>query len=183
MAPMSKIESREDETERLIDLSGLSSMSKGNIVEDRIKELIVLYGQGLLNVYKPVVDNRGIDLIVMREGVFMPIFLQVKSRFNALAKEMLLIDVSDKTFNPHHSFYIAGASFNPSTLELDNKLLFIPSKIFEEKATHIKEYNKKRVTVSLRSNSKSQWTKYLISKSELVDALFEKFEEMSQYLR
>ena len=81
-------------------------MSKGNIVEDRIKELIILYGQGLLNVYKPVVDNRGIDLIVIREGVFMPIFLQVKSRFNAAEKETLLIDVNDKTFNPHHSFYI-----------------------------------------------------------------------------
>lgn len=178
-----KTKSKEEEKEKLIDLSGLTSTSKGNIVEDRIKELIVLYGQGLLNVFKPVVDNRGIDLIVMREGIFNPIFIQVKSRFNAAEKENLLIDVSDKTFNPHHSFYIVGASFNPSSLELDDKLLFIPSKDFDEKATVIKEYNKKRVSVSLKANSKSQWTEYLITKSELVDALLEKFEEMSKYLK
>ena len=182
-SPMLKVESTEEKTEKLIDLSGLTSTSKGNIVEDRIKELIVLYGQGLLNVFKPVVDNRGIDLIIMREGIFNPIFIQVKSRFNAAEKENLLIDVSDKTFNPHHSFYIVGASFNPSTLELDDRLLFIPSKVFDEKATHIKDYNKKRVSVSLKANSKSVWTEYLISKSELVDALLEKFEEMSQYLK
>jgi len=58
----------EDETD-LIDLFGLSSGAKGNVFEDRIKELILLYGKGLLNVYKAVVDNRGIDLVVMKNGL------------------------------------------------------------------------------------------------------------------
>jgi len=178
-----KEQGQEAETEKLIDLSGLSSMSKGNIVEDRIKELIVLYGQGLLNVYRPVVDNKGIDLIVMREGVFMPIFLQVKSRFNVEKLGSLLIEVGDKTFTAHHSFYILGASFNPTKLELDDKILLIPSRDFEENALVMKGYSKKRVVVSLKDNSKSRWTEYLLSKAELVNALMEKFEEMSQYLK
>lgn len=123
----------EDDSEKreLIDLSGLSSGAKGNIVEDRIKELILLYGQGLLNVYKPVVDNRGIDLVVMQNSFFYPIFIQVKSRFNAIEKGSILIDVGENTFSVHNSFYIIGAAFNPATLELEDRLLFIPSKDYE----------------------------------------------------
>lgn len=176
-------ETEREETENAIDLSGLSSIAKGNIVEDRIKELVLLYGQGLLNVYKPVIDDRGIDLIVMRDGVFMPIFLQVKSRFNASKKESLLIEVGDNTFTAHHSYYILGASFNPATLELDDKLLLIPSADFELKATPIKDYNKKRVTVSLKKDAKGLWSEYLISKTTLVEALMDKFEEMAKYLK
>jgi len=32
-----------DQNEDIIDLTGLSTSAKGNIVEDRIKELILLY--------------------------------------------------------------------------------------------------------------------------------------------
>ena len=35
----------EEEVEEMVDLSGLSSTAKGNIVEDRIKEQIILYAQ------------------------------------------------------------------------------------------------------------------------------------------
>ena len=119
----------------------------------------------------------------MRDGIFSPIFLQVKSRFNASKKESLLIDVGDNTFTAHHTYYVLGASFNPATLELDDKMLLIPSADFEKLATPLKGYNKKRVTVSLKNDAKGLWTKYLISKSTLVDTLMEKFEEMSRYLK
>jgi len=178
-----KVTNHDQVSDEFIDLSGLSSTSKGNIVEDRIKELIILYGQGLLNVYRPVVDNRGIDIIVMRNGVFTPIFLQVKSRFNASKKKQLLFDVNDKTFNPHHSFYIVGVSFNPSTLEIDENILFIPSTDFNDAATSIKSSNKKRVIVSLKSNSMGKWTEFLIPKSDLVNKLLEKFAEISTYIK
>src|SRR5690606_21903431 len=71
-----------DKEEKLIDISNIPSGAKGNIVEDRIKELILLLGQGVLNVYKPVIDNEGIDLVTLKNGQFHPIFLQVKSRYN-----------------------------------------------------------------------------------------------------
>lgn len=178
-----KVTSHDQVSNEFVDLSGLSSTSKGNIVEDRVKELIILYGQGLLNVYRPVVDNRGIDLIVMMNGVFAPIFLQVKSRFNAYKKKELLIDVSNKTFEAHHSFYIIGASFNPATLELDENILFIPSSDFSKSASPIKNGNKKRVIVSLKSHSKGKWVKFLIQKSDLANKLMEKFAEVSKYIK
>ena len=51
---------------------------KGNIGEDEAKEIILKYSQGLLNVYKPVIDDRGIDLIVLKEKLYTPVYLQVK---------------------------------------------------------------------------------------------------------
>lgn len=178
------ISETEDEAE-LIDLSGLSSGAKGNIVEDRIKELILLYGQGLLNVYKPVVDNRGIDLVIMKNGFFYPIFIQVKSRFNAVKKGSILIDVGENTFAVHNSFYIVGAAFNPATLEMEDRILFIPSKDYEAHSTviSVNGKNKRRFAVSLKDGTKAKGAKYFIKKSELVEKLMEKFEEMGKYYK
>lgn len=174
----------EDESD-LIDLSGLSSGAKGNIVEDRVKELILLYGQGLLNVYKPVVDNRGLDLIVMKNGFFYPIFIQVKSRFNAVKKGSILIDVGESTFSVHNNFYIIGAAFNPATLEMENRILFIPSKDYETNSTLITVNGKKkrRFTVSLKDDTTAKGAKYFIKKSELVEKMMERFEEMGKYYK
>lgn len=175
----------DDEESDEIDLSGLSSGAKGNIVEDRIKELVLLYGQGLLNVYKPVVDNRGIDLVVMKNGFFYPIFIQVKSRFNAVKNGSILIDVGENTFSVHNSFYVIGAAFNASTLELEDRILFIPSKDYEASSTTItvKGRSKKRFIASLKVNTKAQGAKFFIHKSELVEKLMEKFEEMAKYYK
>lgn len=174
-----------EESEKLIDISGLSSGTKGNIVEDRVKELILLYGQGLLNVYKPVVDNRGIDLIVMRNGVFMPIFLQVKSRFNAVKNGSLLIDVGDNTFAVHHSFYIVGVAFNPATLEIEDKILLVPSKDYAQHSNIMTSKGRtfRRMTVSMKDKTKAAGAKYFIRKSELVEKLMEKFEVLETILK
>ena len=169
-----------DEAEDLIDLSGLTSIEKGDIVEDRIKELLVLYGQGLLNVYKPVVDKEGIDLIVTKSGTFKTIFIQVKSRFNAVENNKLVLTIKGQA--PHYSYYVLGAAFNPATLELEDKILLIPSHDLEEKGTHLSN-GKIRVTASLKENSKDLWQPYFILKKDLVNHLIEQFEEASKYLR
>jgi len=171
-------------SEDLIDISGLSSVSKGNIVEDRIKELILLQGQGLLSVYKPVTDTEGIDLIIVKNGMFQPIFLQVKSRFN-LQRKNFITNINKKTFNSHHSYYIIGAYFDLKNMELFNNLLLIPSSDVEKKAITLTPNNRPiyRIVSSLGLESKSKWSEYLISKNVLADKLIEKFEEMSKYIK
>lgn len=168
-----------------VDISGLSSTAKGNIIEDRIKELILLYGQGILNVYKPVIDNGGIDLIVLKNGVFQPIYIQVKSRFNVGETDQMTLTVSGKTFKPHHSFYVIGVSFNPQTLEVDDKLLFMPSHDVDELGIRIKYKGKEniRIVASYKDKSKSQWAKYFIKKNDLVTKLLEKFYEIEKYIK
>jgi hypothetical protein len=174
-----------DEIEEIVDLSGLSSMAKGDIVEDRIKEIILLYGQGSLSVYKPVSDSEGIDLIVVKNGVFQPLFIQVKGRFKLHNDRTFIADVRMKTFNPHHSYFVVGAYFNPISFEIDDHILFVPSKVVKKVGTIINARGEERyrITTNILKPSKSKWAEYIISKQGLVEAILDKFDEMEKYLK
>lgn len=93
----------EDEAEEIIDIGEVSSQGKGNIVESRIKELIILYSQGILNVYEPAADIEGIDLVVLKRKIFQPLFIQVKSKFK-LRGNNFQIGIKASAISPHHTF-------------------------------------------------------------------------------
>lgn len=175
----------EEEVEEMVDLSGLSSTAKGDIVEDRIKEQILLFGQGLLSVYKPVTDSEGIDLIVVKNGVFQPVFLQVKGRFNLQKNGVFLCDIRMKTFKPHHSYFVIGAYFDPKTLELHDKVLFVPTQIVEKEGIKVKVKSeiRCRITTLLSEKTRSKWAPYIVSKKDIANKILEKFEEMGRYLK
>ena len=175
----------EEEVEEIVDLSGLSSTAKGNIIEDRIKEQIILYAQGLLSVYKPVTDSEGIDLIVVKNGVFQPLFLQVKGRFNLQKNGTFICDIRMKTFKPHHSYFIIGAYFNPKTLELHDKVLFVPTEVAEKQGTKIETDGETRcrITTLLSDKTHSKWAPYVVDKKDITNKILEKFEEMERYLK
>jgi len=174
----------EHEAGNLIDISGLSSQAKGNLVEDRVKELIVLQGQGLLSVYRPITDTHGIDLIVTKTGMFQPIFLQIKSRFNVQERGYFLMDIGRKTFTPHHSYYVLGAYFNPQKMEIDEHLLLVPSEeVAKAPVVRANQGERYRISNHLSSDSKGKWAKYLIKKIDLASRLIEKFEEMGKYIK
>lgn len=175
-----KKEAEEEESEQLTDISGLSAQAKGNIVEDRIKELVLLHGQGLLSVYKPVSDTEGIDLIIIKNGNFNPIFLQVKSRY-VLNGKQLLIDIRSKTFNPNTRYYVVGAYFDPKTLEIFKNIIFIPSEDILKLG--IKQKESYRVVTSLESGKENKWSSYVISKNDLATELLNKFAEMEKYIK
>ena len=179
-----KVEEPLEEAEALIDISGLSSQAKGDIVEERIKELIVLYGQGLLSVYKPVTDTQGVDLIVTKSGVFQPIFLQIKGRFNVQKTGYFLMDISKKTFTAHHSYFVIGAYFNPQEVEIDEYVLLIPSdEVTKAPVVKSNAGERYRVANHLNPDSKGRWAPYLTKKSELANKLIEKFEEIERYIK
>ncbi len=178
--PKKKI-NKKNNTEKTYDISNLSSIAKGNILEDRIKEVILILGQGLFNVYKPVIDNEGIDLIVIKNGQFHSIFLQVKSRYNIDEDQKIVLTVS-KSFKPHHSYYIVGVTFDSEQMEIGEKILLIPSTDFEEKATELKD-KKYRISASLKENSNDKWQEYIVTKDQLVEKLFEKFAAMEEHYK
>lgn len=175
----------ENEREDVIDISGLSSQAKGNIAEDRVKEIILLNSQGLLNVYRPVIDTRGIDMIILKEGLFHSIYLQVKSRFQVKKKDQLILTIAKNTFKQHHANYLVGISYDPDTAEIGEDILFISSKKVIEMATTVKsngkEYYRINVTYSKAKNSK--YKKYFMSKQDFVESLLEKFEAMSEMIK
>lgn len=164
-----------------VDISNLSTQAKGNIIEDRVKEMVMLYGQGLLNIYKPVIDNEGIDLIVLKNGEFHPLFLQVKSRYNAVESGNLTLTLS-KTFKAHESFYVVGVAFNSNTLEVENRLLCVPSLVVEKEGIRLQN-GTIRIVASLNPSSNDKWSQYMTTKEEMVNGFLEKFAEMGRYYK
>lgn len=172
----------EENANDTFDISGLSSKAKGNIAEDRVKEYILLYSQGLLNVYKPVIDEDGVDLIALQSGIFHPVYLQVKSRYNVGEDGQLIITINGSTFKPHHSFYLVAVSFNKQTLEIDDKILFIPSHVIDEKAIRLSN-GALRLVASLKEGSQNQWCQYIVSKSQLAEKIIDAISNMDRYYR
>lgn len=173
----------EEEAKEIIDASKLSSVVKGNIVEQRIAELILLYGQGQLNVYKPIADIEGVDLIVVKKGVFQPIFIQVKGRYN-LRNDQIQIGVKKKSFVAHHSFFVVAAYFNPKKVDLDDYLVFVSSENFKEKASIINRDSDRAkyiLTCPLNQEYNGRFSDHVIKKENLVNKIFEKFTEMKKY--
>lgn len=181
-----ELELTQEEAEEIVDFSGLGSKVKGDIVEDRVKDLILLYGQGLLNVYRPSTDIEGVDLIVKKKGIFQPLFIQVKSRWKLLRGRSLLFQVAENSLRPHHTYYLIGAYFDPKQLALHDLLVFIPTKKIRKDATRIEIKGRGvnyRFTVPLDLNSNSRFTKYLIKKTDLVNKLLEKFDHLEEVLK
>lgn len=175
-------QTEEENANDTFDISGLSSRAKGNIAEDRVKEYILLYSQGLLNVYKPVIDEDGVDLIALQSGIFHPVYLQVKSRYTVGEDGQLILSIKETTFKPHHSFYLVGVSFNKQTLEIEDKILFIPSEVIAEKAIHLSN-GYLRLVASLKEGSQNQWCQYIVSKSQLAEKILGSISEMDRYYR
>ncbi len=174
-----------EEAEEIIKVSEISPRAKGDIVENRIKELIILYGQGILNVYEPSADIEGVDLIVVKRNVFQPLFIQVKSRFN-LRKKSFQIRVKSSALNPHHTFFIVGAYYNPQEMDIDDYMLFISSEDFVRNANIINKGKKNElyvVNTLLRENSNNKFSNFTIKKDNLVTSIFKKFNEIERYYK
>jgi hypothetical protein len=157
----------------------------GRIFKKRRMEQILLYGKGILHVYKPVTDNEGIDLIVVKNGVFQPVFLQVKGGFTLHTNNVFICDIRMKTFKPHHCYFVIGAFFNPKTLELHDKVLFVPTETVEKKGVEVRARNeiRRRITTRLSEETQSKWSPYIIDKKDIANKIFEKFQEIEKYLK
>ncbi|MBL7096011.1 hypothetical protein ISS22_18855 [candidate division KSB1 bacterium] len=90
-----------------------------------------------------------------------------------------------KTFNPHHSYFVVGAYFNPISFEINDHILFVPSKVVKKVGTIINARGEERyrITTNILKPSKSKWAEYIISKQGLVEAILDKFDEMEKYLK
>ncbi len=173
----------EEDDENFIDMSGLSSQMKGNIGEDWAKEIILLYSQGLLNVYKPVIDDRGIDLIVLKEKLYTPIYLQVKTRFNVHKRNRLILTINGNTFKSHHSYYIVAFSFDQNKMKMSDKILLIPSQEVESLGVKLADGNW-RITVSMAGGKTTgKYKDYFVSKEEFVNTLLERIETISSIIK
>lgn len=176
-------ENEEDEEENFIDTSGLSSQMKGNIGEDWAKEIILLYSSGLLNVYKPVIDDRGIDLIVLKEKLYTPIYLQIKTRFNFHKRNRLILTINGNTFKAHHSYYIVAFIFDQSKMKMSDKILLIPSEEIPTLGAQLTDGNW-RITVSMAGGKTTgRYKNYFVTKEEFVNKILDHIETATKFIR
>lgn len=156
----------------------LSNHIKGNIAEDRIKEYILFHSENRLTVFKPILDDNGIDLIVMQKGNFNPIYLQIKSRYTDPGEDGTFLQISAKTFHAHPSFFIVGVNFDHDSLEIIDDILLIPSSIADEHARDDDNNSNKRILdVSFKKENSNSWHPYLTPKNELAIALLNKMKK------
>lgn len=152
----------------------LESKQKGDIVENRISEAIIMESDGQLTVYKPNSDIDGIDLIVKKRGEYNAVYIQVKSRFSLHGKSIFIQDIQRKSFTPHKAFYLIFAYFDLIRQELSDYLWLIPSLKFKKLARPI---NPKGYQPRLRFQSpigplkENKYTKFLINKTDLAATL------------
>ena len=161
---------------------------KGDIVQDRIKELILVQSDGEMSIYEPSTDVGGIDLVVLREGQFQPILLQVKSSFRFReTRHGLVFNVEKRTFGTHIYVHVLCAVFNLKSRELEENLLLVPSKeIPKREMCHLTKDGSRYVirVPSLKDTHRpTKWKPYFVKKAHLVDALHERFNTISEYQR
>ena len=96
------------------------------------------------------------------------------------------MQVREHALRPHHTFFLVGVYFNPKTLELHDKIFFIPSEQISKIATRVGIRNNEqayRITVPLTDNTRAELAKYLVKKPDFVNKIFEKFSEIEKYYK
>lgn len=153
----------------LDDKLNISAIQKGQIIENRIAEIITLSSNGNLTCYTPNTDDDGIDLILNPKLKFQPLFIQVKGRFVLNGKATFIQNVGLKTFAVNKVFYLIFVYFNQVSLEVET-LWLIPSEDFERIA-YLKAAGKTyksfyRFAANPKSN-KDKWCQYRVEKSDI----------------
>ncbi|MCD6094712.1 hypothetical protein J7J39_02290, partial [bacterium] len=104
----------------------------------------------------------------------------VKGKFN-LRGNNFQIGVKQKSLIPHKSLFIIGAYFNPQKMDLDDYLVFIPSKEFVERASLVNRNTERAtyvLTTPLRLDGNNRFSSFIIRKENLVSKIFEEFNKI-----
>lgn len=157
----------------------VSSKQKGDIAENRVAELITLYGEKGLSCYRPMTDDEGIDWIVKRRGRLDVVYIQVKSTYSYQKKRGFVAKVKEKTLQKKNRMLIVFVYFDLSDGDLIDYVFCIPVPKFL-KLTNNK--NKKAAirifTVGLKHPERSKYAEFMIEKRELADKIIEIMEKL-----
>lgn len=160
-------------------LATISSLAKGVIVEQRVSELIQLYGNKALAVYKPVNDDEGIDIIVKQKGARLEktLFLQVKSRYNLTKKGKAFVSsTKTSTVSDNYRMSLVFCYFDFEKGDLHDYLWFIPAPDFLQKANKLK--GRLGFVASPHPGKGKKWDKYLIKKKELANEIIQQMKRL-----
>ncbi len=164
-----------------MDLSELNPNVKGNMLRDRVMEQILLYGKGLLRVHKLPTDGEGHDLKVTKKGVFKSVFLHLKGGFDLQPDSTFIFDISVKAIASNHCYFVVGACLNPRTMEIHDRMLFLPLEIVDKNGVEVRTGGdmRRRITIGISEETQSKWAQYIIDRKDLANKILAKFQEIA----
>ncbi len=174
------------QTEHLISQT-LSPRQKGDIAENRVAELIVLYGQRALSCYKPMSDDEGIDLIVKEKGTSLKsLYLQVKSRFglSPSGSHRFVQAPARESIVDNFRMALVFVCFDSGKGDIHDKLWFVPAPDFISLARKIAANESKKMkarylfSASIKTPAKGVWAAYCVDKRGLADAIIEHMKRL-----
>lgn len=152
----------------------LSPKQKGDIAENRISEIILLYGDKL-SCYKPISDDEGIDLIVKRKKTNKTYFVQVKSVWRNSG--VVVASVKKDSVINKHNLGIVFCVFDMEDGEISNLLWFIPADKFVKSAGYNKKYDRYIFVGGKKQRETNTWNKYLIDKRDLANQIINQMKK------
>lgn len=157
----------------------VSTKQKGDIAENRVAELITLYGEKGLSCYRPMSDDEGIDWIVKRRGYLDVSYIQVKSTYSYEKKRGFVAKVKEKTLLNKNRMIIVFVYFDLSEGDLIDYLFCIPVPKFLKLTANKNKKTAERVfTVGLNHPEKSKYAEFMIEKRELANKLTEIMDKL-----
>lgn len=154
----------------------LMTVQKGNIVEARVSELILLYGTNL-SCYRPLSDDEDIDLIVKEKGSLKSIYIQIKSNFSDDFSRPFVATVKERSTVDHYSMAFVFCLFDTSKGDVHDYVWFVPAPDFVRMAS--KDKNDLLGFVSGKQKKDgSTWGAFMIDKRDLSTKVIEQLKRI-----
>jgi hypothetical protein len=154
----------------------LMSVQKGNIVEARVSELILLYGTNL-SCYRPLSDDEGIDLIVKEKGSLKSVYIQIKGNFSDDFSRPFVATVKQRSAVDSYSMAFVFCLFDTAKGDVHDYVWFIPAPDFIRMAH--KDKNDLLGFVSGKQKKDSnKWDAFMIDKRDLANRVIEQLKRI-----
>lgn len=154
----------------------LMTVQKGNIVEARVSELVLLYGTNL-SCYRPVSDDEGIDLIVKEKGSLKSIYIQIKSNFSDDFSRPFVATVKERSTVDNYSMAFVFCLFDTAKGDVHDYVWFVPAPDFIRMAH--KDKNDLLGFVSGKQKKDSnKWDAFMIDKRDLAGRVIEQLKRI-----
>jgi len=156
--------------------TSLMSVQKGNIVEARVSELVLLYGTNL-SCYRPVSDDEGIDLIVKEKGTLKSVYIQIKSNFSDDFSRPFVTTVKQRSTVDSYSMAFVFCLFDTSKGDVHDYVWFVPAPDFIRMAH--KDKNDLLGFVSGKQKKESnKWDAFMIDKRDLATRVIDQLKRI-----
>jgi hypothetical protein len=154
----------------------LMSVQKGNIVEARVSELVLLYGVNL-SCYRPISDDEGIDLIVKEKGSLKSIYIQIKSNFSDDFSKPFVATVKKRSVVDNYSMAFVFCLFDTAKGDVHDYIWFVSAPDFIRMAH--KDKNDLLGFVSGKQKKDSnKWDAFMIDKRDLAGRVMEQLKRI-----